>query len=188
MSRATDEITLKYKGNLDEAISELSDKGFKRIEAFRLEDTYYIHESTVSDALNRLEFLKKTVIIRKTSDGEASLLIKRKQFDEKEQITQQQEDCFKFADEHTAHQLLSALNFSPWIKCIDFCQVMSDGKLTLIVQDIGNDFIFIEAECFSKDGINQFTMPELINVFNQYELNADFSDYFVKKIDYLVRF
>ena len=89
----SNEITVKIKCDINEFYDTVEKRGFKNIDHFNLDDTFFISNDLDIDSMTTREILSKAVLVRKvTYDYKVVKLItfKKKKFDEKGNILDQQ--------------------------------------------------------------------------------------------------
>lgn len=183
------EITLKAYVSFDELIRELERQGFKLKESFSLKDSYYVPDHWDTKAMMGLELYAKTVILREYDAGQCRLLIKEKVYDEHEHILSQKESVNEIGNFEETETVLKEQGYRLWKQMKDDCFIYDDQKIKLIVQKLANDLVFVEFEAEARDEGHHFdSVEEMTEVLRTYHLSLDFSDCFVRKIEFIDAF
>ena len=109
--KENNEVTLKIKGNYDEFVSNLKEKGYKDVEHFILYDIFMVPESLNIEKMTTREIISKAIIIRKVDDiGKneirRDMSYKMKQFNDKGEILEQKSIRLKVSDCQDAEKFM----------------------------------------------------------------------------------
>ena len=184
--KENNEITLKIKCELNEFYEIMNKKGFKVIDKFRLDDTYFIPKDLKLNKTNIRYILSKAVLVRDITDeisDEKTKLItfKIKEFDENGKILNQESVNCKIYDIEDAKKLLKAIGYKEIMNIIEDDVVYEKEGFEIAVKDIKNGDNLIEIETTDNDELD--TIEKLIKKVNELEIPIYTDNYFVKKAE-----
>ncbi len=184
--KENNEITLKIKCELNEFYEIMKKKGFKVIDKFRLDDTYFIPKDLKLNKTNIRYILSKAVLVRDITDeisDEKTKLItfKIKEFDENGKILNQESVNCKIYDIEDAKKLLKAIGYKEIMNIIEDDVVYEKEGFEIAVKDIKNGDNLIEIETTDNDELD--TIEKLIKKVNELEIPIYTDNYFVKKAE-----
>lgn len=184
--KENNEITLKIKCELNEFYEIMKKKGFKVIDKFRLDDTYFIPKDLKLNKTNIRYILSKAVLVRDITDeisDEKTKLItfKIKEFDENGKILNQESVNCKIYDIEDAKKLLKALGYKEIMNIIEDDVVYEKEGFEIAVKDIKNGDKLIEIETTDNEELD--TIEKLIKKVNELEIPIYTDNYFVKKAE-----
>lgn len=184
--KENNEITLKIKCELNEFYEIMKKKGFKVIDKFRLDDTYFIPKDLKLNKTNIRYILSKAVLVRDITDeisDEKTKLItfKIKEFDENGKILNQESVNCKIYDIEDAKKLLKAIGYKEIMNIIEDDVVYEKEGFEIAVKDIKNGDKLIEIETTDNDDLD--TIEKLIKKVNELEIPIYTDNYFVKKAE-----
>ena len=184
--KENNEITLKIKCELNEFYEIMKKKGFKVINKFRLDDTYFIPKDLKLNKTNIRYILSKAVLVRDITDeisDEKTKLItfKIKEFDENGKILNQESVNCKIYDIEDAKKLLKAIGYKEIMNIIEDDVVYEKEGFEIAVKDIKNGDNLIEIETTDNDELD--TIEKLIKKVNELEIPIYTDNYFVKKAE-----
>ena len=184
--KESNEITVKIKCELNEFYKIVKEKGFKIIDKFSMDDTYFIPEEVDLDKINTRDILSKAVLVRdiivKMSNRRTKLItFKIKNFDENGSILNQESINCDVLDIEDAKNLLRAIGYQE-IMCIREDDVVyKNGQLELAIKDVKNGYKLIEVETEESEELN--TIDKLIRKVNELDIPIYTDNYFVKKAE-----
>ena len=184
--KENNEITLKIKCELNEFYEIMKKKGFKVIDKFRLDDTYFIPKDLKLNKTNIRYILSKAVLVRDITDeisDEKTKLItfKIKEFDENGKILNQESVNCKIYDIEDAKKLLKAIGYREIMNIIEDDVVYEKEGFEIAVKDIKNGDKLIEIETTDNEELD--TIEKLIKKVNELEIPIYTDNYFVKKAE-----
>ena len=184
--KENNEITLKIKCELNEFYEIMKKKGFKVIDKFRLDDTYFIPKDLKLNKTNIRYILSKAVLVRDITDeisDEKTKLItfKIKEFDENGKILNQESVNCKIYDIEDAKKLLKAIGYKEIMNIIEDDVVYEKEGFEIAVKDIKNGDNLIEIETTDDEELD--TIEKLIKKVNELEIPIYTDNYFVKKAE-----
>ena len=184
--KENNEITLKIKCELNEFYEIMKKKGFKVINKFRLDDTYFIPKDLKLNKTNIRYILSKAVLVRDITDeisDEKTKLItfKIKEFDENGKILNQESVNCKIYDIEDAKKLLKAIGYKEIMNIIEDDVVYEKEGFEIAVKDIKDGDNLIEIETTDNDELD--TIEKLIKKVNELEIPIYTDNYFVKKAE-----
>lgn len=184
--KENNEITLKIKCELNEFYEIMKKKGFKVIDKFRLDDTYFIPKDLKLNKTNIRYILSKAVLVRDITDeisDEKTKLItfKIKEFDENGKILNQESVNCKIYDIEDAKKLLKAIGYREIMNIIEDDVVYEKEGFEIAIKDIKNGDKLIEIETTDNDELD--TIEKLIKKVNELEIPIYTDNYFVKKAE-----
>ena len=184
--KENNEITLKIKCELNEFYEIMKKKGFKVINKFRLDDTYFIPKDLKLNKTNIRYILSKAVLVRDITDeisDEKTKLItfKIKEFDENGKILNQESVNCKIYDIEDAKKLLKAIGYREIMNIIEDDVVYEKEGFEIAVKDIKNGDKLIEIETTDNEELD--TIEKLIKKVNELEIPIYTDNHFVKKAE-----
>lgn len=184
--KENNEITLKIKCELNEFYEIMKKKGFKVIDKFRLDDTYFIPKDLKLNKTNIRYILSKAVLVRDITDKMTKerpklITFKIKEFDENGKILNQESVNCKIYDIEDAKKLLKAIGYKEIMNIIEDDVVYEKEGFEIAVKDIKNGDNLIEIETTDNDELD--TIEKLIKKVNELEIPIYTDNYFVKKAE-----
>ena len=184
--KENNEITLKIKCELNEFYEIMKKKGFKVIDKFRLDDTYFIPKDLKLNKTNIRYILSKAVLVRDITDeisDEKTKLItfKIKEFDENGKILNQESINCNISDIEDAKKLLKSIGYKEIMNIIEDDVVYEKEGFEIAVKDIKNGDNLIEIETTDNEELD--TIEKLIKKVNELEIPIYTDNYFVKKAE-----
>ena len=184
--KENNEITLKIKCELNEFYEIMKKKGFKVIDKFRLDDTYFIPKDLKLNKTNIRYILSKAVLVRDITDKMTKerpklITFKIKNFDENGKILNQESVNCKIYDIEDAKKLLKAIGYKEIMNIIEDDVVYEKEGFEIAVKDIKNGDNLIEIETTDNDELD--TIEKLIKKVNELEIPVYTDNYFVKKAE-----
>lgn len=184
--KENNEITLKIKCELNEFYEIMKKKGFKVIDKFRLDDTYFIHKDLKLNKTNIRYILSKAVLVRDITDKMTKerpklITFKIKNFDESGKILNQESVNCKIYDIEDAKKLLKAIGYKEIMNIIEDDVVYEKEGFEIAVKDIKNGDNLIEIETTDNNELD--TIEKLIKKVNELEIPIYTDNYFVKKAE-----
>ena len=184
--KENNEITLKIKCELNEFYEIMKKKGFKVIDKFRLDDTYFIPKDLKLNKTNIRYILSKAVLVRDITDKMTKerpklITFKIKEFDENGKILNQESVNCKIYDIEDAKKLLKAIGYKEIMNIIEDDVVYEKEGFEIAVKDIKNGDKLIEIETSDDDELD--TIEKLIKKVNELEIPIYTDNYFVKKAE-----
>lgn len=184
--KENNEITLKIKCELNEFYEIMKKKGFKVIDKFRLDDTYFIPKDLKLNKTNIRYILSKAVLVRDITDKMTKerpklITFKIKEFDENGKILNQESVNCKIYDIEDAKKLLKAIGYKEIMNIIEDDVVYEKEGFEIAVKDIKNGDNLIEIETTDNEELD--TIEKLIKKVNELEIPIYTDNYFVKKAE-----
>ena len=184
--KENNEITLKIKCELNEFYEIMKKKGFKVIDKFRLDDTYFIPKDLKLNKTNIRYILSKAVLVRDITDKMTKerpklITFKIKEFDENGKILNQESVNCKIYDIEDAKKLLKAIGYKEIMNIIEDDVVYEKEGFEIAVKDIKNGDNLIEIETTDNNELD--TIEKLIKKVNELEIPIYTDNYFVKKAE-----
>ena len=184
--KENNEITLKIKCELNEFYEIMKKKGFKVINKFRLDDTYFIPKDLKLNKTNIRYILSKAVLVRDITDKMTKerpklITFKIKNFDENGKILNQESVNCKIYDIEDAKKLLKAIGYKEIMNIIEDDVVYEKEGFEIAVKDIKNGDKLIEIETTDNEELD--TIEKLIKKVNELEIPIYTDNYFVKKAE-----
>ena len=182
--KESNEITVKIKCELNEFYKIVKEKGFKIIDKFSMDDTYFIPEEVDLDKINTRDILSKAVLVRdiigKTSNKRTKLITyKIKNIDEKGNILNQESINCNILDIEDAKKLLKAIGYEEIMNIKEEDIIYEKDGFELAIKNINNGDKLIEIE--ETEEIN--TIEKLIQKVNEIGIPIYTDNYFVKKAE-----
>ena len=184
--KESNEITVKIKCDLNEFYDILKDKGFKVIDKFSMDDTYFIPKEIDLDKMSTRDILSKAVLVRdivgKVSNRRTKkITYKIKNFDEHGNILSQRAVNCDILNIEDAKKLLKAIGYKEVMNIKEDDIVYEKDKLQLAIKDIHNGDNLIEIETTEDKDLD--TIEKLIKRVNEIEIPIYTDNYFVKKAE-----
>ncbi len=184
--KQNNEITVKIKVKLDEFYKIVEKKGFKIIDKFSMNDTYFVPETLNLDKTSTRDILSKAVLVRDIRENFSNKVIKKitfkiKNFDDKGNILNQEAVNCDILEIEDAKNLLKAIGYKE-LMCIKENDIVyeKDG-LQLAIKNIENGDKLIEVE--TEDNKDFDTIEKLIHKINEIDIPIYTDNYFVKKAE-----
>lgn len=184
--KESNEITVKIKCELNEFYEIIEEKGFKVVDKFSMDDTYFIPETSNLEKMEIREILSKAVLVRdirgKMSDRiTKKITFKIKNFDEFGNILKQEAVNCDILDIEDAKKLLKAIGYKEIMNIKEEDVVYEKDKFQLAIKNIKNGDNLIEIETEENKELN--TIEKLIKRINEIGIPIYTNNYFVKKAE-----
>lgn len=184
--KESNEITIKIKCELNEFYKIIEEKGFKIINKFSMDDTYFIPEETDLEKLSIRDILAKAVLVRniigKTSNKRTKLItFKIKNFDKAGNILNQESINCNISETEEAKKLLKAIGYKEIMNIKEDDIVYEKDGFELAIKDIKNGDNLIEIETEETKDLD--SIEKLIQKVNEIEIPIYTDNYFVKKAE-----
>ena len=180
----SNEITVKIKGDINEFYNDIKNKGFKNIDHFNLDDTYFIPKDLKLKDMTTREILSKAVLIRQVIyDYKVVKLItfKKKEFDDKGNILNQQNIECNILDLNEAKKLLNAMGYKEIMRIVENDLVFRKDDVQFAVKDIVNGDKLIEMELGFNESFD--TLKQIEEKLKELDLPVYTDNFFVKKAE-----
>lgn len=184
--KESNEITLKIKCELNEFYKIIEEKGFKIIDEFSMDDTYFVPKEVDLDKTDIRDTLSKALLVRdiigKMSNKRTKLItFKIKIFDEVGNILNQESINCNILEIEDAKKLLKVIGYKEIMNIKENDVVYEKDGFQLAVKDIKDGDNLIEIETEENDEID--TIEKLIQKVNKMGIPVYTDDYFVKKTE-----
>lgn len=184
--KESNEITLKIKCELNEFYKIIEEKGFKIIDEFSMDDTYFVPKEVDLDKTDIRDTLSKALLVRdiigKMSNKRTKLItFKIKIFDEVGNILNQESINCNILEIEDAKKLLKVIGYKEIMNIKENDVVYEKDGFQLAVKDIKDGDNLIEIETEKNDEID--TIEKLIQKVNKMGIPVYTDDYFVKKAE-----
>lgn len=182
----SNEITVRVKGDLKDFYKNIEEKGFKVIDRFKLDDSFFIPQNFDIENSTTRDIISNAVIVRIVERDDKKLIknitFKRKVFDENGNILSQSKvECGVF-DVDDAKKLLSAIGYKEIMRIKESDISFEKNNFSFSVKDIENGEKLIESEAnFDVEEIS--TIEKVKSMFDKFEIPIYTDDYFVKKAE-----
>lgn len=182
----SNEITVKIKCELDEFYKIIEEKGFKVVNKFSMDDTYFIPEELNLDKMKTREILSKTVLVRdirgKMSNRITKMItFKIKNIDESGNIISQESVNCDILEIEDAKKLLKAIGYKEIMNIKEDGVVYEKDGFELAIKDIKDGDNLIEIETEENNDLD--TIEKLIQKVNEIQIPIYTDNYFVKKAE-----
>lgn len=188
----SNEITVRLICSIDEMCSILENKGFKIVDKYSLDDTYYISKELDETKLSPREVLNHYILVRKITQYRGlnfkdsyniiKITYKNKNFSsDGEILSQDKVDC-EITEIEDGKKLLKALGYKAIMDIKENSIVYGKDEIKIAIKDVENDDNLIEIETIENN--NKYDTTEKLKLMIR-ELNIpiDESDFFVKKAE-----
>ncbi len=184
--KESNEITVKIKGNLAEFYKIVEEKGFRIIDQFSMDDTYFVPISLDIKNLTTREILSKAILVRniydKTSEEmKKKITFKIKDFDKEGNILSQEAISCDVLNTDDAMRLLQAIGYKKIMNIKEDDIVYGKDGFELAIKDIKNGEKLIEIETEDNEEFN--TIDKLISKVDEIDIPIYKYNYFVKKVE-----
>ena len=184
--KESNEITVKIKCELNEFYKIVKEKGFKIIDKFSMDDTYFIPETLNIDKMKTREILSKAVLVRDIRRQMPNRIIKQitfkiKNFDEYGNILSQESVNCDILETEDAKKLLKAIGYKEIMNITEDDIVYEKDGFQLAIKDIKGGDNLIEIETEENNDLD--TIEKLIQKVKEIEIPIYTNNYFVKKAE-----
>ena len=184
--KESNEITVKIKVKLDKFYKLVEEKGFKVVNKFSMDDTYFIPKTLKLETMSTREILSKAVLIRDIKSGISDRITKKitfkiKNFDECGNILSQESINCDILNIEDAKKLLRAIGYKEIMNIKEDDVVYEKDGFELAIKDINNGDKLIEIETEENNDFD--TVEKLIKKVNELEIPIYTDNYFVKKAE-----
>lgn len=184
--KESNEITVKIKVKLDKFYKLVEEKGFKVVNKFSMDDTYFIPKTLKLETMSTREILSKAVLIRDIKSGISDRITKKitfkiKNFDECGNILSQESINCDILNIEDAKKLLRAIGYKEIMNIKEDDVVYEKDGFELAIKDINNGDKLIEVEIEENNDFD--TVEKLIKKVNELEIPIYTDNYFVKKAE-----
>ena len=184
--KESNEITLKIKCELNEFYKIIEEKGFKIIDEFSMDDTYFVPKEVDLDKTDIRDTLSKALLVRdiigKMSNKRTKLItFKIKNFDKAGNILNQESINCNILEIEDAKKLLKVIGYKEIMNIKENDVVYEKDGFQLAVKNIKDGDNLIEIETEENDEID--TIEKLIQKVNKMGIPVYTDNYFVKKAE-----
>lgn len=180
----SNEITVKIKCDINEFYDIIEKRGFKNIDHFNLDDTFFISNDLDIDSMTTREILSKAVLVRKvTYDYKVVKLItfKKKKFDEKGNILDQQNIECNILEIDEAKRLLNAMGYKEIMRIVENDLVFKKDNVQFAVKDIVDGDKLLEMEMGFNESFS--TLSQIEEKMKELDIPVYTDNFFVKKAE-----
>ena len=174
------EITVEVNISYEELDKLLKEKGFKIVDEYTVNDTYMLDNRIDTTNLSNRVILSKCILVRDMSPYTKNLTYKNKEFDQNGDIVNQVKIDCPVEDIDKAIKFMEAINYKKLFNLKDDFIIYSNDLIELAIQLV-DSHIYIEVEAKYKDKV--YTIDEMKQMLDSYDLPYDKSNYFVKKAE-----
>ncbi|CDE24902.1 methyltransferase type 12 [Clostridium sp. CAG:440] len=184
--KESNEITLKIKCELNEFYKIIEEKGFKIIDKFSMDDTYFVPKEVDLEKTDIRDTLSKALLVRdiigKMSNKRTKLItFKIKNFDEAGNILNQESINCNILEIEDAKKLLKVIGYKEIMNIKENDVVYEKDGFQLAVKEIKDGDNLIEIETEEIDELD--TIEKLSQKVNKIGIPVYTDDYFVKKAE-----
>lgn len=182
------EITMKLNSSINDFYNILENKGFKVVDKFFLDDTYFIPKDMDIRKVTPREVLKQYILTRNITQympNEYKVLkmtYKSKNIASNGEIISQENTSCNICNIEEAKDFLKAIGYKEIMNIKENNLVYGKDGLKIAVKDIQNGDKLIEVET-DENNEELNTIQKLKDKLNELQLPLDMSDYFVKKAE-----
>lgn len=180
----SNEITVKIKCDINVFYDTIEKRGFKNIDHFNLDDTFFISNDLDIDSMTTREILSKAVLVRKvTYDYKVVKLItfKKKKFDEKGNILDQQNIECNILKIDEAKRLLNAMGYKEIMRIVENDLVFKKDNVQFAVKDIVDGDKLLEMEMGFNESFS--TLSQIEEKMKELDIPVYTDNFFVKKAE-----
>lgn len=184
--KESNEITVKIKGSITEFYKIVEEKGFRIIDEFSMDDTYFVPISLDIKNLTTREILSKAILVRNIYDKTSKEIKKKitfkiKDFDKEGNILSQEAISCDVLNTDDAMRLLQAIGYKKIMNIKEDDIVYGKDGFELAIKDIKNGEKLIEIETEDNEEFN--TIDKLISKVDEIDIPIYKYNYFVKKVE-----
>ena len=184
--KESNEITVKIKCELDEFYKIVEEKGFKIVDRFSMDDTYFIPETLNLEEMTTREILSKAILVRKIRRNTSNritnkITFKIKNFDKLGNILSQEAVNCEIYETEDAKKLLNVIGYKEIMNIKEDDVVYEKDGFQLAIKNIKNGDNLIEIE--TEENKNLDTIEKLIEKVNEIKIPIYTDNYFVKKAE-----
>ena len=180
----SNEITVKIKCDINEFYDTIKKRGFKNIDHFNLDDTFFIQNDLNLENMTTREILSKAVLVRQvTYDYKVVKLItfKKKKFDEKGNILDQQNIECNILEIDEAKRLLNAMGYKEIMHIVENDLVFKKDNVQFAVKDIVGGDKLLEMEMGFNESFS--TLSQIEEKMKELDIPVYTDKFFVKKAE-----
>lgn len=184
--KESNEITVKIKCELKNFYKIIEEKGFKIVNKFSMDDTYFIPKTLNLDKMKTREILSKAVLVRDIRGNMSDRVTKKitfkiKNFDEYGNILNQKAVNCDILETEDAKKLLKAIGYKEIMDIKEDDVVYEKNGFQLAIKDINNGDNLIEIK--TEENKDLGTIEKLIQKVNEIKIPIYTDNYFVKKAE-----
>lgn len=180
------EITVKIKGDINEFYENVKRKGFKVVDKFLMDDTFFIPVNLDLNKMTTREILSNAVIVRIVDRSPKKIVknitFKKKIFDDAGNILSQSKVECDVENPEDAKKLLNAIGYKEIMRIKESDIAFGKDGFEFAVKDIENGEKLIESEP-SKENAEFDNIEKLKVMFDKYDIPIYTDNYFVKKAE-----
>lgn len=180
------EITVKIKGDINEFYENVKRKGFKVVDKFLMDDTFFIPVNLDLNKMTTREILSNAVIVRIVDRSPKKIVknitFKKKIFDDAGNILSQSKVECDVENPEDAKKLLNAIGYKEIMRIKESDVAFGKDGFEFAVKDIENGEKLIESEP-SKENAEFDNIEKLKVMFDKYDIPIYTDNYFVKKAE-----
>lgn len=188
----SNEITVRLICSMNEMCSILENKGFKIVDKYSLDDTYYISKELDETKLSPREVLNHYILVRKITQYRGlnfkdsyniiKITYKNKNFSsDGEILSQDKVDC-EITEIEDGKKFLKALGYKAIMDIKENSIVYGKDEIKIAIKDVENDDNLIEIETIENND-KYDTTEKLKLMIRELNIPIDESDFFVKKAE-----
>ena len=188
----SNEITVRLICSIDEMCSILENKGFKIVDKYSLDDTYYISKELDETNLSPREVLNHYILVRKITQYRGlnfkdsyniiKITYKNKNFSSDGEILSQDKIDCEITEIEDGKKLLKALGYKAIMDIKENSIVYGKDEIKIAIKDVENDDNLIEIETIENND-KYDTTEKLKLMIRELNIPIDESDFFVKKAE-----
>lgn len=184
--KQSNEITVKLKCSLNEMYTILEEKGFKNLEEFSMEDTFFVPKDLKLKEMSTRDIISKAILVRLITEKmpykvNKKITFKIKNFDEAGNILSQEAISCEVLDIQSAKKLLEAIGYKEIMFIKENDIVYEKDGFELAIKDIENGDKLIEIE--TEDDEELDSIEKLVKKVNELNIPIYTDNYFVKKAE-----
>lgn len=181
------EITVKIKGSIEEFTANILEKGFKLVDEFKMDDTYFVPKDLDLNAMSCRKILSKAILVRDIEDFTENvktklITYKKKDINENGEILNQEIFDVDIENIEDAKAFLRAIGYEEIMQIFEIDKVYEKDGFAFAVKDIRNGDKLIEVE-LSESNEKLNSIDKLIETLNSFNISIYTDNYFVKKAE-----
>lgn len=188
----SNEITIKLKCDIKEFCNIIESKGFKVVDRFLLDDTYFMLKDIDTHKLTPRELLKHCILIRDITQYMSDeykvfkMTYKKKNIASNGDIINQESIDCEIKNIEDGKRFLNAIGYKEIMKIKEHNTVYGKEGFEIALKDIENGEKLIEIETVENNE-DLDTVEKLKDKLDSLQLPLDTNDYFIKKAEIRLR-
>ncbi len=183
----SNEITVKLKCSIEELKKLLEINGFKLVQKYFLNDTYFIPKELNKEEMTPREILSKAILLRDITElipkrKIVKLTFKSKKINSIGIILEQRKTECELTDATEGKAFLQAIGYTELMNIKENGTEYEKEQLKISIKDIQNGDQLIEVETV-EENTELNTIEKIKQKISELQIPIDTNDYFIKKAE-----